>query len=120
MKIVIQGKIIDTENIYCIGEIVEDEINSLFLFSIKSLNGHKLKVHIDKYDKNCKTVEWDELRKNTPDLEQPNEQIEYLYNLMRYGVPEENKSRLEKMRLDIYNIWSENQSKLPNFEIKNY
>lgn len=36
------------------------------------------------------------------------------------SIFELNLSKIEKMRQDIVNIWLENQSKIPNFDIKKY
>jgi len=118
MKIAVEGKIIDTDNIYLINEVVED--HNTFVFTIESFNDIFLEISVAKYDKNSKSAEWDNLRSITTVLKETKEQTDYMIKLISVDVPEENKARLEKMRQDIYNIWSSNQSELPSFDIKKY
>lgn len=118
MKIAVQGQIIDTDNIYLIGEVVKE--HNAFVFTIESFNDNFLEVSVATYAKNSKSAEWNELRSITPIAEETDEQSKYMYKLMSFDVPEENKDRLEKMRQDIVNIWSSNQSVIPTFDIKKY
>lgn len=117
MKIVVQGKLIDTDNIYCIHEIYVD--HNGFSFNIESFNDKYLEVSIAMYDENNKSIEFEKLRNNI-NIEDRTEDDKKHMNSLRLEIPIENKNRLEKLRQDVLNIWSNNQSNVPSFNTKNY
>jgi hypothetical protein len=125
MKIAIQGSIIETDNIYCIGKIVENnDDRNKFLFEIESFNDNNLEVSIDMYEENKISIKCEEHRaKYFNEIIKTEERKKEMYNEIQNLQIEhrlENKARLERMRQDIYKIWSENQPKLPMFDTKNY
>jgi len=122
MKIVVQDEFIDTESIYRIGKI----------YSRGYGNYNQYCFDIEHYDHTCKTVMIDNIN-----IEKQMEFNAFVKDLGKkydeYSIDETskklklhgdiflvNKERLEKMRLDIVKIWSENQSTIPKFEIENY
>lgn len=126
MKIAVQGKIIDTDNIYSISEIIEG--HNYKYFEIESFNDKFLKVSIKNWEENKLTEKFEDLRKNYLSLKETKinagqelnpddwKEIQEFHN----EIPKENERRLENMRQDIIKIWSENQSKIPTFNTKNY
>lgn len=111
MKIAVQRQIIDTDNIYSISEILEDTYDKVHYFIIESFNEKIINVSI-KFDFRTK----EEVAENPNLAKLSNED----YKTFRTNLRTHNKNKLEKMRQDIVKIWSENQSSIPNFNIKNY
>lgn len=112
MKIVIDGQIIDTENIYSISsEILSGNISGSykpeFYFEIESFNDKIIYVSIQQHNgidfKHANTLPSSDDRNN------------YLNSIIN-----SNKNKIEKMRQDIVNIWSNNQSNIPSFDIEKY
>lgn len=111
MKIAIEGKIVDTDNIYSISNKIlsgssPETYKPDFYFEIESFNDNIIRVSIETYD----GIEY-----GHKSLSSSEERNNYLISLS-----ESNKNKIEKMRQDIVNIWSENQSKIPTFDIKKY
>ena len=121
MKIAVQGKIIDTENIYYITEssnfYSDEKKKNVFGFEIVSFNDNRIEVSqspIEGFYEILRDKGFPE--KDFPIDENLREEKSKIYN----EVIAKNKEKIERMRIDIVNIWSQNQSKIPNFDIKNY
>lgn len=113
MKIAVQGNIIDTENIYCIGEIKktfsDEKGANVFKFLIESFNDKTIEVSIIRQEGLKELFD----SEGYPDTRE--ERLE-----KTFAVEDANKAKLEKMRQAIIDIWSQNQSKIPTFDIKNF
>lgn len=110
MKIAVQGTFIDTESIYSIGEIYTDYYeNEVYCFDIHHFGGENKTVHIKKYNAE-KQMEYHQCS-----IDEVSKRIE-----LRELILSTNKDRLEKMRLDIVDIWKANQSTVPSFNVENY
>ena len=99
MKIIIQGSVVDTCNIQFIHEIIENGIGNIE-FTIVFLNNSIFIVSIPRFEE----TSMNKLGKGE------------IFN----DVLLRNIKRLENMRTDIINIWSDNQSTLPSFNTQNY
>lgn len=128
MKIAVQGTFIDTESIYSIGEIYKDyndDRQPIYCFDIlhfggetKTVSIRQLNVKKDREFAQFK-LERSKLRvveNETKYTEEDKIEFKKLYDIT-YSV---NKDSLEKMRLDIVKIWSENQTTVPSFNVENY
>jgi hypothetical protein len=125
MKIVVEGQIIDTENIYRISDEVLEGDN-VYYFDIVSFNEMTLEVSVKKYQNNKISDEFEIQRLSYLEIKETNisdeekrlcwKKAEEIHN----QIPIENKNSLEKMRQDIVKIWSENQSVIPKFKVENY
>ena len=124
MKIAINGEIIDTENIYKIDNKVIEMYNGLSItnlgFTITYFNNHQLKIklslpiHMDS-DKTIvkpiyegdvlETVEIIKREATLKDFRQMSEYIE-IYN------------KVEGFRKSIVEIWANNQSTIPQFNLE--
>lgn len=119
MKIAVQGQIIDTDTIYSISEEVYENNNNYF-FDIICFNDHAIEVSIHTKDRtNNKAHNELTLLRQTAGTNATDEQM-VMYNTLLKKIPIENKNKIEKMRQDIVNIWSNNQSVIPTFDIKKY
>lgn len=123
MKIAVQGQIVDTDTIYSISEKVYENNNNYF-FDIICFNDHTIEVAIHTNDRNNNEAHDEFYRllesfgdKNRKDYtEEQNTALDTAHR----NVKIVNKNKIEKMRLDIVNIWSSNQSAIPTFDIKKY
>ena len=121
MKIAVQGTFIDTESIYSIGEIYTDHYeNEVYCFDIHHFGGENKTVHIKKYNAE-KEMEYQQFccdsnkKLDECSIDEVSKRIE-----LRELILSTNKDRLEKMRLDIVDIWKANQSTVPSFNVENY
>ena len=126
MKIIVNGKIIDTENIYSIGSKIEtgmfdDFEDAAHYFVIESLNGKTEVVHspitdmkevddIIKLHKNVYVEQsvWDSL-----DI---GGKRRIVYDYLNGVVIK----KISQMRMDIEKVWLDNQTKLESFNILEY
>jgi hypothetical protein len=117
MKIAVEGKIIDTEKIYSVSDEILDQHNEYY-FVITSFNGHEIEVGIKMLAPNKVSNEYEKLCEfcNSNLSDEQWKKIKELH----VQIHEENKNKLERMRLDIVKIWSENQSLIPKFKVENY
>lgn len=125
MKIAVEGQIIDTDNIYSISDKVLENNNNYY-FNIVSFNDNELEVSIKQLEKNESSEKFETLRvsylqiKETDMSETEKKRIWEEVSEVYKQIPIENKNKLEKMRQDIVNLWSDNQAKIPTFDIKKY
>lgn len=110
MKIAVQGKLIDTENIYSISDSIMNGTNTEtyqpdYFFEIESFDDNIIRVSIDRHANIDYTIKF------SSDLERS----KYISDTII-----SNGEKLEKMRQDIVNLWSDNQAKIPTFDIKKY
>lgn len=124
MKIAIQNKVIDTNDIYCIHEI---DIPYGSSESWKSMKFKELPEDIQKALVNgSNTINFDIEFFNNKELTVSLEKFSQVENNKLgegetlYDVFLRNIERLEKMRNDIIKIWSDNQSNIPTFNLNNY
>lgn len=112
MKIAVEGTIIDTENIYCITDVVL--VDNRYSFDIESFNDKTLTVFL-KRDLETKT---NRKLDNTDDqgVELKRNYDAYVKHMKLMEI--KNKEAIEKMREGIYKIWSDDQSKLPKFDLE--
>ena len=127
MKIVVQRQTIDTDNIYSVSEVYKNDkyiipgeyfYASVYCFDIESFNDKVLTVNISIND----DVD-NEQDKIIEQISVPGISVEALLEESKKVKAElilKNKKRIEKMRSEIIKIWSENQSEIPMFDIKNY
>jgi hypothetical protein len=116
MKIVVQRQTIDTENIYRIGEICKG--GSYYCFDIESFGDKVLTVSISFIDDFN-----GELEKLAAQVGMPGVSTKDLVEegkRVKAELPLKNKESIERMRDEIIKIWSDNQSKIPVFDITNY
>lgn len=106
MKIAIEGTIIDTNNIYCIKELIElkdykDRIHSFYL-NIESFNDQTLSIEIngDCLFPRKPNFTWNDWMTND---------YERKVDLLRKKATE--------FRQSIINIWKGNQSEIPQFNL---
>ena len=91
MKIAINGDIINTKDIYKVTKIQKVFYDFEFRFSIELFNNHEIQVGI----------------------------LEWAVEEKEYTRQELNKAKIKlaKFRQSIIDIWSENQSEIPQFNI---
>ena len=119
MKISIQGNLIDTDNIYRIGDI-KKECSNMFSFEIESFNEKTKEIGTTAYplyQSLLKFLNTQAENSNVPlhSLLTPQKKAE-LWNKSL----EETEKEISEMRENIIKIWSDNQSNIPTFKFKNY
>ena len=121
MKIAVQGTFIDTESFYSIGEIYTDHYeNEVYCFDIHHFGGENKTVHIKKYNAE-KEMEYQEFISSLgKKFDERTDDEKSKSTELRELILSTNKDRLEKMRLDIVDIWKANQSTVPSFNIEKY
>lgn len=124
MKIAVQNQLIDTDNIYLIGEIIENEKE--FKFVIESFNGKNLTISIPNsidIKPSKKVTEYEHLKniiKEEDRSTEINDILTTLWKEIELENKSDNKVKLEKLRQDVAKVWYDNQSNVPTFNINNY
>lgn len=115
MKIAINGEIIDTKDIYKIGEIYEDYDNIL-VFKVYLFNNHTIEVSlilpIDYHNYSGiisrKETPYNGIIMSDATMDDFRKMPEYI----------EAHTRISNLRNEIIKIWSENQSEIPQFNLE--
>lgn len=122
MKIAINGQIVDTDTIFSVSEKIYENQNE-YCFDVNFFDEKSITVSIYKRNMsgnkahNMYMFVHEKINKPFLELSEKEQNIRvFLWN----AIPTENKNKIEKMRQDIVKIWSENQSKIPTFDIKKY
>lgn len=119
MKIAINGQIVDTDLIFSVSEEIYEDGNE-YCFDVNFFDERSITVSIYKRNmSNSDSCDKFNILRNRNDQNFSEEERITMKNLWDQ-ISIENKTKIEKMRQDIVNIWSENQSKIPTFDIKKY